>query len=190
MKLGSTILYQRIPSFLSWVQRFVLKTPYSHSSIIAGFMLNNDIELEADIKVRLHSYGHSDKYRDVYELVDDVTYAVAHDVLVSIRQEFEGETYGFISWPAILIRRIFEIVLPKKYSVKVKGWDILWGWGVICSELVWYFYKAVADAMIERGFERWTIFLEELLTYNPNLFHPKDISYLLNKYNNLFKRRG
>ena len=171
MKLGTVIFYKRIPTFLSWVQRKVLKTQYSHCSVMAGFLLDKPMEFEASIKVSFHSYGDSPNYRDYYE--PDVPYAVVYRILKNIRDEYEGKTYGFISWFTIFIRRIFEITLPKKYKDKVKGWNILWGWGVICSELLWYYFDELS---LEMG---WHKFHYELHKFNPSTFTPPDLAHLL-----------
>ena len=169
-------MYKNIPSFLSWLQRWVLGTIYSHSAIYKGTdELGRMIEFEANLQVDQTTYHPDKKHRDVYEVVD-VPGNVMKRVLNDIIDEYEEKTYGFISWFTILIRRIFEIIGFKN----VKGWNILWGWGVICSELVWYYLYELSVYMT-RSYG-WYEFHQELKTYNPNIFTPKDISYLVEKY--------
>ena len=181
MKIGSVIFYSRIPSFLSWVQRQVLGTPYSHTSILCPDYMNKPIEFEADLKVRYHTYEHSNKHRDIYELIDvpdEVILFVLHQL-----RKYEDKIYGFVSWLAILIRRIFEVLGFKN----AKSWDILVDKDLVCSELLWHYLNKISNIM-GRVNGNWAVFQDELHIYNPNIFTPKDISYLLNKYNSLFRR--
>ena len=181
MKIGSIIFYSRIPSFLSWVQRQVLGTPYSHTSILCPDYMNKPMEFEADLKVRYHTYEHSNKHRDVYELVDvpdEVILFVLHQL-----RKYEDKIYGFVSWLAILIRRIFEVLGFKN----AKSWDILVDKDLVCSELLWHYLNKISNIM-GRVNGNWAVFQDELHIYNPHIFTPKDISYLLNKYNSLFRR--
>src|SRR3990167_2505029 len=143
MKLGSVIFYKNIPSFLSWGQRFVLKTKYSHLSICRGKdSLGLTLELEANIQVDTTTYHPDNEHRDVYEFIDTPE-QVIKTVLIQIIHDYEEKTYGFISWLTIFIRRIFELL-----GFDAKGWNILWGWGIHCSELGFYYLMKIAVIML------------------------------------------
>ncbi len=185
MKLGSIILYKNIPEFLSWVQRVVLDTIYSHASIYIGKLekIDSHTELEANLQVGQTKFVNNPKHQDIYELMD-----VPEDVVVEVIQNlilvYEEKIYGFIGWPAILIRRIFE----RLGFTHAKKWNILWGWGVICTELVWYFLENVSLIMAARTKSvKWGYVLYDLRRYNPNLFTPKDLKDIFVKHTDCFR---
>ena len=83
---------------------------------------------------------------------------------------YEGELYGFISWITIAIRHFFKRLGFKN----TRNWKILWGWGVICSELLYYYTLEVSVREME-GYNQWHFLWVELMKYNPNTFTPQDL---------------
>ena len=183
MLLGSIILYKNVRSWTAWIQQKVLDTRLSHASIYIGPLqqLDRENEFEANLQVDQTTFIYDPKHKDIYELWY-VPEWVSKDIINSIMNEYEETTYGFISWPAILIRRIFEALGFKN----AKGWNILWGWGVICTELVWHYLYRVSQEMMRYDEKRWAKVGHELYTFNPNLFTPKDLEELMIKHNDCF----
>lgn len=205
MRKGDLIFYKNIPQFLSWLQRVVTSTIYSHVSIAMGILVyNREGEFEADLKVRLHSFAKRSGNMDVLKL--EASEWAKSMALRDTIKKYEGKNYGYIQWLPIPIRYFCEWFL-KVISIDnsgVKKWNILWGWGVVCSELAYYYLKAVAKyVMIEHRlmldkwlFEKeeearqfnlqvywWSRLDKELDDYNPDLFTPKDIENLSELYN-------
>ena len=177
LTLGAIILYKNIPGFTSWLQRIVLGIPYSHSSIYIGKNeLGRAEEFEANLEVGTTTFVDSVEYREVYN-IRGVPHPVMEKVLNELINEFEENTYGFISWVAIFIRRCFELC-----GFNAKGWNILWGWGVQCTELVYHFLVRLAKIM------EWHDLEEYLYMYNPDLFHSGDLKLILDTFNNYFKK--
>jgi hypothetical protein len=206
---GDIMYYKNIPEFLSGVQRKILDTEYSHCSLISGHLINVNYdfpmcntEFEADIKVRIHHLKNNEeidpKYREVFRF-RSVPTEIMDTVLTEIIEEFDGEVYAFIQWLSIGIRRLSEIVGYEN----AKAWNLFWGWSrtVVCSELLYYFVKRIAEEMIKllKNKEKniidevfgstglmilnvWKDLLKELNTFNPNLFHPKDLGIIQRKY--------
>ena len=170
MKLGSIIFYKNIPSFTSWLQRFILGIPYSHNSIYIG---KNELgrmqEFEANLEVGTTTFTDSTEHREVYPL--DIPEDTIKKVLNQLINEYEENSYGYISWIAIFLRRCFELC-----GFNAKGWNILWGWGVHCAELVYYYLLYLAWEM------QWDNLQNFLYLYNPNTFHPGDVKDVINKF--------
>ena len=121
LTLGAIILYKNIPGFTSWLQRIVLGIPYSHSSIYIGENeLGRAEEFEANLEVGTTTFVDSVEYREVYNIIG-VPEDVMKRVLNGLMDEFEENTYGFISWVAIFIRRCFELC-----GFNAKGWNKEW----------------------------------------------------------------
>ena len=188
IKLGDIIFYKNIPEFGAWLQRWVTNTIYSHVSISLGNKLSEiDAygEFEADLKVRLHSFHRRSKNMDVLKIIG-VPYQILWSTLKAVIILYEGKTYGFISWLTIAIRYVFE----KLGFKEVYRWNILWGWGVICSELVYYYFIGIADQMIdgrETNLILWTQLRYELSRHQADTFTPKDIELLARAYPELFE---
>jgi len=170
MKLGSIIFYKNIPSFFSWLQRFILGNPYSHNSIYIGVNeLGRMEEFEANLEVGTTTFTNSAEHREVYPL--DIPEDTIKKVLNELINEFEERSYGYVSWLTIFIRRCFEWL-----GFNAKKWKILWGWGVHCSELVYYYFLYLAWEM------KWKDLENFLYLYNPNTFHPGDVKDIINKF--------
>ena len=186
--LGYLIFYKNIPEFGSWLQRWVSNTIYSHVSISLGNKLDaiDDCgEFEADLKVRLHSFHKRTESMDVLQIIGVPHQTLWHSLKYVIDM-YEGKTYGFISWLTIAIRYGFEWLGFKE----VYRWNILWGWGVICSELVWYYIMEIADRMIDAkgtNFTLWSQLSFELSRHQADTFTPKDIELLARAYPELFE---
>ena len=186
--LGYLIFYKNIPKFEAWLQRWVTNTIYSHVSISLGNKLSEiDAygEFEADLKVRLHSFHRRSGNMDVLKIIG-VPYSVLWYSLKYVIDKYEGKTYGFISWLTIAIRYAFE----KLGFKEVYKWNILWGWGVICSELVYYYFILIAEEMnITQGtnFTLWRQLRYELSRHQADTFTPKDIELLARAYPELFE---
>lgn len=186
LRKGDIVYYKHIPEFLSDIQHKILNTPYSHTSIIAGHTdTQRLLEFEADVKVRLHSYSHSIPYREVWEWID-VPEDVLSQVIEELIFEYEGKLYGFIQWPTIFIKRCFELLGFKN----ARSWKILWGWGVVCSELLYYFVEKVAKTMLARTLEvKWELLIDELHIYNKDTFTPVDLNVIQNQFKDIWRRK-
>lgn len=186
LQIGDTVFYTNIKVFTSKLQHWVLGTELSHSSYIAGTMDDSVIELEADIKVRIHTFlrhwfdevdmKHRQVFRYNPEFIDQ---QIVEEVIRELRYEYEDKPYGFIQWPAIAIRTLFERLGFKE----ARKWNILWGWGVSCSELLYYGEKEI----IGRNFAKkpksvLQAMLYELYLYNPETFTPKDLREIYQKF--------
>ncbi len=177
IKLGSIIFYKNIPTFLSWVQRVLTNTIYSHTSISIGILtlFNKQVEFEADIKVRLHSFDKRTENMDVLELID-VPYKTRREAIKGLLH-FDGRSYGYIQWLAIFLRFTFKRMGFKN----THKWNILWGWGTTCSELVYWYLRAICPSMM-RGENQWYQLWYDLYRHNPDTFVPQDIADLAKKY--------
>ena len=170
MKLGSIIFYKNISGIGSWLQRFILGIPYSHNSIYIGVNeLGRMQEFEANLRVNTTTFTDSVEHREVYPL--NLSEDTIKKVLNQLINEYEENSYGYISWIAIFLRRCFELL-----GFNAKGWKILWGWGVHCSELVYYYLLYLAWEM------KWKDIENFLDLYNPNTFHPGDVKDVINKF--------
>lgn len=194
IQTGDTVLYTNLNAFTSKLQHWVLGTNLSHSSFVAGLFDDSVLELEADLKVRLHTflkswtdqidYSHRQIFRYNPELIDQ---QVVEEVIRELRFRFEDETYGFIQWPAIAIRTLFERLGFKN----AKKWDILWGWGVVCSELLYYGEKEIAQRNYNKNhFSVLQEYLYELHQYNPDTFTPEDLRKIYYKFPSIKKELG
>ena len=181
MKLGSIILYKNIPEFLSWVQRVVLNTIYSHLSIYIG---KNDIdrhnEFEANIQVDQTTFRHDPEHQDIYELIEvpDEIIVKALNKLIDVSEE---KIYGFGSWLTIFIRRCFEWL-----GFDAKGWKIWKVHGYHCTEVAWYLWNYIYEDWHGLG---WDKFIWKLNRINPDTFNPKDVENLVNEFNNIIFRK-
>lgn len=188
IQLGDLIFYKNIPEFGAWLQRVVTNTIYSHASISLGQKLDQIDkmgEFDADLKIRLHSFSKRSKSMDVLQIIG-VPYSIKWTALKYVIDRYEGKTYGFISWLTIAIRYAFERLGFKE----VYRWSILWGWGVICSELLYYYFIKLADLMIAEGNYRigiWAKFRFELQRHQADTFTPKDIELIARAYPELFR---
>jgi len=170
MKLGTIIFYKNISGFTSWLQRRVLGIPYSHNSIYIGINeLGRMEEFEANLEVGTTTFTDSVEHREVYPL--NIPEDTIKKVLNQLINEYEENSYGYISWVAIFLRRCFELC-----GFNAKGWNILWGWGVTCSELVYYYFLYLAWEM------KWEDLQNFLYLYNPNTFHPGDVKVVINRF--------
>ena len=173
MKIGSLIFYKNIKGFTSWVQRVILGIDISHFSIYAGKdEMDNMLEFEANpywvdrTTLRIKSPEHM----EIYEI--NLPEKDIKSVLNFLIQEFEETKYSYIQWLTIFIRQCFEWL-----GFDAKGWKILWGWGVTCSEVAWYYLFDLPSPLVV-----------ELGGYNPNTFHNRDIKDIIKKFPELFTR--
>jgi hypothetical protein len=212
LQTGDSIFYKDIKAFLSRIQQWVLNTNLSHTSVICGRLWGKDIaklepiELEADIKVRIHSFNANPQNIEVWRWYTDIIpQEIIDRVLDDYRRRYEDHWYGFIQWLTIAIRRISELVIPSKYRDNVKRWNILWGWGTTCSELLyliettilrdsfnfWKYKLICAHPNDDRKYEYKhkmmlvEVFLFEWKNYNKDTFTPKDQKEIYIKCNYL-----
>ena len=182
LQIGDTIFYTDINDNIgSKLQHWVLNSNLSHSSYIAGLFGLSVLELEADLKVRLHTFlkkwddeidiTHRQIFRWNPEYIDQ---QIVEEVITEIRYEFENELYSFYQWIAIAIRVLFERLGFKK----AKKWNILWHSSKrpVCSELLYHGEKRI----IERNFDKsHKPVLQEMLyefhQFNPDTFTPEDL---------------
>ena len=178
MKTGDLIFYKNIPEFLSWLQRVVTNTIYSHVSILAGYnqSISKNMEFDASLLVRFRSFDKQSPYMDVLRVHADREIKVK--ALATVIEGWEGRGYAYIQWLTTFVRFVFQRIGFKN----VKNWKILslGNWGTFCSELVWYYLMEVANMMIKYGKSKaqrlaWSILRSKLLEYNPDTFVPQDI---------------
>lgn len=148
--------------------------------LLKGLWIRKQGEFDADLIVRIHSLKARSKNMDVLKL-KGVPYDVKKMALNTVIEMFEGETYGFIQWLTITIRYFCEWLGFKNAG----KWNILWGWGIVCSELVFYYLHNIAIDMSDNYL--WNQFRLELQDRNPHLFTPKDIEMLARHYPELFE---
>lgn len=187
LQIGDTVFYRNInDNILSKTQHWVLGTDLSHSSFIAGLFDDSVIELDADLKVRIHTFlrhwfdeidtTHRQIFRYNPEFIDQ---QIVEEVIRELRYEYEDKLYGFVQWPAIAIRTLFERLGFKD----AKKWDILWGWGVVCSELLYYGEKEIAMRSFAKNKKNiLQEYLYELYQFNPDTFTPKDLREIYYKF--------
>lgn len=175
LTIGTIIFYKDLTALTSRIQQIVLGIPYSHNSIFIG---NNQLgrlqEFEANLELGTTTFYPDPLHRELYSI--NAPQEIIIEVLNQLIDDFEERVYGFIQWPAIGLRRLFEILGFKN----AKSWNILWGWGVVCSELIYYYLYKLALRM------DWDDLLAELKIYNPNLFHPGDTKIILKKFPKYF----
>ena len=183
---GDTVFYRNIPVFTSKVQQWVLGSDLSHSSYIAGLFDESVMELEADIKVRIHTFLKktndeiNPKHRQIFRYNPElINQDIVLEVLREIRFEFEDRFYGFIQWPTIAIRTMFERLGFKS----ARGWNILWGWGISCSELLYEGEKRIWQRNFQMNRNpRLQEALFDLYHYNKDTFTPEDLRKIYYKF--------
>ena len=173
MKIGSLVFYKNIKGFTSWVQRVVLGTDISHVSIYIGKdEMGNMMEFEANpywvdrTTLRLKS----PEQMELWEI--NLPEEDIKNSLNSVIWILEETKYSYIQWLTTFIRQCFEWL-----GFDAKGWKILWGWGTTCSEVVWCYLFGITPLLNE-----------ELMKYNPNTFHNRDIKDIIYKFPELFTR--
>lgn len=205
--LGTIILYKNISTWTGVIQRFwwrITRQPYkqySHLSIYAGVStLGRQLEAEANTQVDQTTFKYTPDNMDLF-----MPNANQDNVKLALNQAIDAheETlYGFISWLTIVIRGIFEMLGFKN----VKTWNILWGWGVMCSEFGWYYMSLLASyemrlalqrmqatremddvAYLLKHKNRWMAFYQDLHTYNPNTFTPIDARVLFGNHSEIWQ---
>lgn len=205
--LGMIILYKNITTWTGVIQRFwwrVTRQPYkeySHLSIYAGIStLGRHIEAEANIQVDQTTFKYNPKNMDVW--IPKASERNIKQALNEAIDDHEEKAYGFISWLTIVIRGIFEML-----GFDAKGWNILWGWGVMCSEFGWYYMNKLAslemrDALNKMRYESnmgnlkpllqhkdlWHNFYINLHKYNPNTFTPIDARVLFRDHPEIWSK--
>lgn len=182
---GDTIFYRGLTGFSSRLQQVVLNTDLSHSSYIAGLLNEKTyLELEADIKVRLHSFldigdpfdkEHHQLFRWNPEIIDQ---KIVEKTLFNLRHFFEDKYYGFGQWLTIAIRRAFELLGAKE----ARSWSIrfLGDFGTVCSELLYFGDKIILEETHKLNarpqYNQMILnMLKEFGKYNHNLFTPPDL---------------
>lgn len=183
MKFGTIVFYKNIKGFTSWLQRVVTGYPYSHSSIYVGQdAFDYMMEFEANpLKVeRTRLRIKKPEQMEIYEFTCDE--AILKEICGGLIEEFEGEKYGYVQWLTTFIR----ICLERLGFKKAKNYNILWGWGKSCSEVVYHlleraFLRDVAQPETAPAFE-------EIGKYNPDLFHNGDIKDIIDLFPTLFRR--
>ena len=187
MKTGDLIFYKNIPEFGSWLQRIVTNTIYSHVSILAGYNKNiaKLMEFDASHFVRFRSFFTQSKSMDVM-ILSGVSIEVKIKALRTVVDAYEGRSYGYIQWLTIALRFLFQWMGFRD----TRGWNILWGWGITCSELVYAYLIELCRLMEEEGGRQWrnespwARIQSVLKTYNSDLFVPEDINDLSKMYPN------
>ena len=184
MKIGNIILYKNIKAFLSCVQRTILGTIYSHLSIYIGKdELNLPMEFEANVQVDRTTFHYNPEHQDIFEIIG-VPEDVMKEVMTELIQELEEKTYSFIAWIAIALRRLFEALGFKK----AKGWNILWGWGIHCTEIGWHQFDKLDKKEWDKP-QGWKLFIYKVRLINPNLFHPGDCQELTTQFRDIIFRK-
>jgi len=174
-KYGSINFYKNIGQFSSWLQRVVNKTIYSHNGLIAGQIseTGRSLEFEANLQVGFTTWR-SSVNTETYEWIG-VADGIIHYAMHKVIEEYEEKSYGYISWLAIFLRRMFE----KLGFKKARGWSILWGWGIHCSELIYYYLLEICTLM------HWEEEINWLREFNSNLFTPQDTRDFIDEFNRL-----
>jgi len=196
--LGTVILYYGMTAWTSRIQQWWWRVTaqsrkdLSHASIYAGINrhLQRMMEYEANLQVDHTTFNYNQSNMIVY-----YPYCHTESVKRALNKtinESEETTYGFIGWLAIFIRGILEMILSEKQAKKVKGWNILWGWGIFCSELVWRFWNNLCFDIVENSYntqerKHWNEFHYHLEKYNPNTFTPVDVYDLQVKFDWCFR---
>jgi len=173
LKIGSLVFYKNIKGFTSWVQRVVLGTDISHVSIYIGKdEMGNMMEFEANpywvdrTTLRLKS----PEQMELWEI--NLPEEDIKNSLNSVIWILEETKYSYIQWLTTFIRQCFEWL-----GFDAKGWKILWGWGTTCSEVVWCYLFGITPLLNK-----------ELMKYNLNTFHNRDIKDIIHKFPELFTR--
>lgn len=206
-EIGTIILYKNITTITGKIQRLwwrITRQPYkqySHLSVYAGeSTLGRQLEAEANTQVDQTTFKYTPDNMDLF-----MPNANQDNVKLALNQAIDAheETlYGFISWLTIVIRGIFEMLGFKK----AKSWNILWGWGVMCSEFGWYYMYLLASYEIRDAFnqiampvgmdkvkrliqkrDKWLAFYQDLHTYNPNTFTPIDARVLFGNHSEIWQ---
>jgi len=184
---GAMVFWKYIDTFQSGLQRFWTYTIYSHISLfLEPLKVGNFLEFEANTFVRFSSYKKRDlKKNDIIVFSDDVPEEVYVAAMKTIIKRFEGEIYGFFSWFTIFLRFLFQRIGFKD----THKWNILWGWGVHCSELIWYYCIEIIEMMIDLLAypERWIEILSKFKEYNPDTFVPQDLIDIKNEFPSCLK---
>lgn len=123
--------------------RFFTRSKWSHTFIVANPYLERPTALEADLKVQLVDFEkeYIHKKADswiVYEPIKASKEEKAHAAADTFRY-YNGETYGFLQIPWFMFRAFLKwIGIGKTANNWFPG-------GVICSELVLYYLKALNE---------------------------------------------
>ena len=197
--LGTIILYHSITTWTSRIQQWwwrvigETRQDLSHASIYAGINRHLDrmMEFEANIQVDHTTFRYNPDNMLVwypYCHSDSIKRALNKTI-----NESEETAYGFIGWLAIFIRGILEMILPISMKRRVKGWNILWGWGIFCSELVWRFWNNLCQDIAENSYNiqekmKWSQVHYQLMKYNPNTFTPVDVYNLQEEFDWCFRK--
>jgi len=196
--IGTIILYKNITTITGKIQRLwwrITRQPYkqySHLSVQAGTStLGRELEAEANAQVDQTTFKYNPNNMDLFmpnANQDNIKLALNTAI-----DTYEETLYGFISWLTIVIRGIFEMLGFKN----VKTWNILWGWGIMCSEFGWHYMTLLASyemrltlqrmqvtremddiAYLLKHKDRWMAFYQDIRSYNPNTFTPIDARVL------------
>jgi hypothetical protein len=170
---GAFVFYKNIQLFSSWAQRYWTYSEYSHmSSIVGTTSLKTDLEFDADLLVRLHTFKRN-KNMDIIKWSDEVPNELIERVLKEVIKEYEGRIYGFISWLTIFIR--FGLQRLGCKSMHKRKIFVGIGWGVTCSELMHPIFQRILTGMATISpLVKWKNFLNKINEYNPDTFVPQD----------------
>jgi hypothetical protein len=140
------------------------------------------MEFDADLKVRFRSFHSLSPNMDV--LIVNAPDHIKQQALSYVVEQYEDRSYGYIQWLTIFLRFTFQ----KLGFRNAKSWNILWGWGITCSELIYSYLWEICRLMeIEGGvmYRRhspWYLVQLTLRYYNKNTFTPSDLEVLADIY--------
>lgn len=189
IKIGSINAYKNIKGFTSAVQRKILGIDLSHLSIYIGINeLGRMEESEANLEVGQTTLVLNPDKIDVYKIAwaTDEQIKIALNDLIDRNEE---RIYDFFSWLAIFIRVVLEWIIGKfsaDLASKVKGWNLLFGFGIQCSSYVWELLNSLIYAISDDS-DRWNVY-QFLHAYNKRLFNPKDFLIMHKKFKHLLPK--
>ena len=121
--------------------RFFTRSKWSHCFILANSYLERNCVLEADLKVQLVDFEkeYIKKVADSWRIYDPVqaTSSEKNYAAAETFKEYNGQTYGFLQILGMAIR-----IMLRWLGIS-KNMRNLFPSGVICSELVLYYLKAL-----------------------------------------------
>lgn len=179
MDIGDIILINNLEKdWFSAAQRFFTGKPFTHSAVGVGRVMGYYSILEADILVEVtpvfKTLNQNIEY-SVYE-VHGVNKNELFEIVKELYIEYSTKSYGYFQllWFAFY-RWLFELF--GKDVRKKNNWFTS---GVICSELVWYYFEKL-------GKKHFPQLLETINEWLPNTFHSGDVNNVVERHPEIFK---
>lgn len=173
MKLepGDIILHKDGTGWFSKAQHWINKTPYDHSGLYAGELLDTPTTYEQTLQSGANPFVYNPKTMEIWRL--KVPAKIRRDNVVKLYRLHVKRLYAFLQ----LINFVWAAMTGRKRNAHA-----IFVTHAVCSEEDWEWLKgSTEDAKL-------TDLLNWILGYNSNVFHPGYIKDIINKFPEYFER--